>query len=254
MGGLGVGDIASSTVLPSIVVSPHELVWTVVVAGGSGSRLGRAKQFEPLVGEQRVVDVAVATAASVCDGVVLVVPASAVEEERRRQHCTVVAGGSSRTASVRAGLEAVPAEARIICVHDAARPLATAALFELVVAEVRRGSAGAIPALGVNDTIKVVVDGRVDHTPDRTTLMAVQTPQAFEAGALREAHRVAEEHGVEGTDDASLLEQLGRTVAVVPGEADNRKITITDDLDWVRSRLAAGATAVNGAEDNLTER
>lgn len=242
------------TVLPSVGVSPHELVWTVVVAGGSGSRLGRPKQFEPMDGKHRVIDFAVAAAQSVSDGVVVVVPAAAVEEERKLQRCTVVSGGASRTASVRAGLEAVPAGAQIICVHDAARPLASEALFERVVEAVRNGSAGAIPALAVTDTIKVVVDGRVDHTPDRTTLMAVQTPQAFEAGALREAHRVAVERGIEGTDDASLLELLGRSIEVVPGEPDNRKITIAEDLDWVRTRRGTGGTIGNRADGNLTDR
>jgi 2-C-methyl-D-erythritol 4-phosphate cytidylyltransferase len=185
--------------------------------------------------------------------VVVVVPAAAVEEERSRHRCAVVAGGPSRTASVRAGLEAVPVEAQIICIHDAARPLATEALFGRVIAAVRGGASGAVPAVPVNDTIKVVIDGWVDHTPDRTTLMAVQTPQAFEAIALREAHRLADEHGVEGTDDASLLEHFGHGVEVVAGEIDNRKITIADDLDWVRNRRAHEATARGGASGNLTE-
>ena len=98
-----------------------------MVAGGSGARFGRPKQYEQL-GDVRVIDRSVATAASVSEGVVVVVPADDVAGEAARSggH-TVVAGGDSRSASVRAGLAAVDAAADVVCVHDAARPLASAA-------------------------------------------------------------------------------------------------------------------------------
>ena len=108
-------------------------VWTIVVAGGSGRRFGAPKQFAPLAG-RRVVDVACDTAARAGDGVVVVLPPDAIGEWSTGA-ATAVAGGSTRSESVRAGLAAVPDHATVICVHDAARPLATTALF-------RRGDRG----------------------------------------------------------------------------------------------------------------
>ena len=146
-----------------------------------------------------------------------------------------VAGGATRSESVRAGLAAVPAAATIVCVHDAARPLASPVLFDAVVAAVHGGADAVVPAVPVTDTIKVVdAAGTVVATPDRTTLVAVQTPQAFRAGVLRRAHLT----GDDGTDDAALVERLGSRVVTVPGEPWNRKITTPDDLEWARRWLA----------------
>lgn len=205
-------------------------VWTIVVGGGSGRRFGRAKQYEPL-GDERVIDRARRIATETCDGVVLVVPAEDVEREGG------VAGGETRSASVRAGLAAVPEEATVICVHDAARPLATAALYRRVVDAVAAGADGAIPGVAVTDTIKIVDDaGVVRDTPPRHLLRAVQTPQAFRADRLRRAHR----DGAEGTDDASLVEAAGGRVVIVDGEPQNFKITTPEDLELAR-RLVAEA-------------
>src|SRR5215217_6937801 len=128
-----------------------EVVWTIIVAGGGGRRYGGAKQYEPL-GPGRVLDLAVATARVVSAGVVVVVPAEDAAAERG------VAGGSTRAESVRNGLSAVPSEATIVCVHDAARPLATPDLFRRVVAAVVAGVDGVVPAVAVTDTIKLVDD------------------------------------------------------------------------------------------------
>ena len=166
-----------------------DAVWTIVVAGGSGTRFGSVKQFE-LLGAERVVDRACDVARRSSDGVVVVLP-SAVDVDRWRDERgdAAVVGGATRSDSVRAGLAAVPTSADIVCVHDAARPLASAELFARVVAAVRAGADGAIPAVAVTDTIKVVDnDGVVIATPDRSTLVAVQTPQAFRAAVLRAAH------------------------------------------------------------------
>ena len=222
-------------------------VWTIVVAGGSGRRFGSMKQFESLDG-RRVLDLAVDVAASCSDGVVIVVPADDVDDEARRcgptLHFRVVAGGPTRTASVRAGLAAVPEEAEIVVVHDAARPFASRQLFAAVIDAVRAGADGAVPGLPVVDTVKVIevrangdagsVIPHVVSTPDRGTLVGVQTPQAFPAPVLRRAHQ----RDVEGTDDASLVEAIGGTVVVVPGEIDNRKITLPEDLEWARRHVS----------------
>jgi 2-C-methyl-D-erythritol 4-phosphate cytidylyltransferase len=207
-------------------------VWCIVVAGGSGARFGRPKQYE-LLGTERILDRSVRVATESCDGVVVVVPAADVEVESAR-FAHVVGGGSSRSESVRAGLATVPAEATVVCVHDAARPFATADLYGRVVAAIGAGADGAIPGLAVTDTIKVVdPNGAVIATPARESLRAVQTPQAFRADLLRRAHA----DGGEGTDDAALVEDSGGRVVVVDGEADNRKITHPEDLDWARSKV-----------------
>ena len=205
-----------------------------MVAGGSGARFGKPKQYEHIAGV-RMIDRSVAVARAASAGVVVVVPAADVERERSLIEAVVVAGGATRSESVRAGLAEVPAEATVVLVHDAARPCASPALYAAVVAAVAAGAAGAIPGVPVTDTIKVVdAAGYVAATPDRASLVAVQTPQAFRADVLRAAHA----SGAEGTDDAALVEAVGGTVVVVPGEADNRKITHPDDLEWVRARLA----------------
>lgn len=215
-------------------------VWAIVVAAGSGSRFGRAKQFELLDGE-RVVDRSVAAAASVVDGVVLVVPAEvlAVEASSAAAH-HVVAGASTRSGSVRAGLAAVPPDADVVIVHDAARPLASAALYRDVIEAVRAGADGAIPGVAVTDTIKAVDDGpdgpHVGATIDRTRLVAVQTPQGFAADVLRRAHA----GDPDATDDAALIEAAGGKVVVVPGEATNIKITHPLDLAVAAVYLEAG--------------
>jgi 2-C-methyl-D-erythritol 4-phosphate cytidylyltransferase len=195
-----------------------------VVAAGSGSRFGGQKQFEEIEG-RRVVDWAVAASRSVADGVVLVVPADRVDDDAPAAD-VVVAGGATRSDSVRAGLAAVPLDAGVVVVHDAARPFAAPTLFDAVVAAVRSGADGAVPGVALADTIKRVADGRVVATLDRSELVAVQTPQAFAAAALRRAHA----GGGDATDDAALVEAAGGVVVVVPGDPANTKITLRTDL------------------------
>jgi 2-C-methyl-D-erythritol 4-phosphate cytidylyltransferase len=162
--------------------------------------------------------------------VVCVLPAGHDDDEPLADRS--VPGGATRSASVRAGLAAVPDSATVIVVHDAARPLAPDALFQAVIQAVVDGADAAIPAVPVHDTIRHVDGGVVD----RTALVAVQTPQAFRAAALRDAHAA----GGEATDDASLVEAAGGTVVLVPGNHHNLKITDPGDL-----RIAA--TLLEGA-------
>ena len=123
----------------------------------------------------------------------------------------------------------------MIVVHDAARPLADPALFVAVVRAVEGGSAGcAVPVLSVSDTLKRVVGGQVVATVDREQLVSVQTPQAFTASVLREAHRL----GGQTTDDAGLVEQLGLPVRTVPGDPRNLKLTRPEDLGVAEALLA----------------
>ncbi len=214
-------------------------VWAVVVAAGSGSRFGGPKQFASLLGKP-LAAWSVDVARSTCDGVVLVLPAdelpaAAAPEDVGQLADRVVAGGATRSASVRAGLAAVPAAAEVVVVHDGARPLATPALFERLVAAVRDGiAAGAVPALPLHDTVKRVLGDRVLATVARQDLVSVQTPQAFTADVLRLAHAGAEE----ATDDAALVEGLGLPVRVVAGEPTNLKVTVASDLSAAEAILA----------------
>jgi 2-C-methyl-D-erythritol 4-phosphate cytidylyltransferase len=198
-------------------------VWAIVVAAGSGDRFGGSKQYAPLDG-RRVLDHALDACRSACDGVVLVVPPDRTGEPEPAD--VVVAGGATRAESVRAGLAAVLDDADVIVVHDAARPRASAVLFDAVLDAVRQGADGAVPGLPVPDTVKRVDGDRVVETLDRAGLVAAQTPQAFRADVLRKAHA----SGADATDDAALVEQAGGTVVVVPGEPGNGKITHRDDL------------------------
>lgn len=200
-------------------------IWAIVVAAGSGDRFGGPKQYEQL-GALRVLDWSLDTARDACDGVVLVVhPERAGDPEPAAD--TVVTGGLTRSASVRAGLAAVPPDAEVILVHDAARPRGTRELWRRVIDGVHQGADAVVPAVPVVDTLREVGGGTVD----RRRFVAVQTPQGFRAGALRRAHV----DGPEGTDDASLVDAIGGIVQVVDGEAANLKITTPYDLVAMRA-------------------
>ena len=140
-----------------------------------------------------------------------------------------IPGGPTRTESVRCGVAAAPAEADVIVVHDAARPLASASLYTKVVAAVQAGADGAAPAVAVTDTIRHLRG----VTLERSSLRAVQTPQAFDAAALRSAHA----GGGEATDDAGLLEAAGGVVKLVEGDPANIKITTPLDLAIAQALL-----------------
>ena len=150
-----------------------------------------------------------------------------------------VDGGDRRRDSVAAGLAALP-DARWVLVHDSARPLASSALASRAL-EAARETGAAVPGLPVADTIKRVDgEGLVRETPERASLRAIQTPQAFDAGLLRRAHATIEG---DATDDAALVEQLGAPVRVVEGEPQAFKVTTAEDLERLRLLLADGGTA-----------
>jgi len=206
-------------------------VWAIVVAAGGGERFGGTKQFAEL-GGARVVDLAVEQAALACDAVVVVLPAGFAWNGA--PVAAAIIGGATRSASVRAGLAHVAEEAEVVVVHDAARPLAGRALFEEVIAAVRRGADAAVPVLPVSDTLKRVENERVVATLDRDGLVVVQTPQAFRAQALRSAHA----SDGDTTDDAALVEAVGGSVVVVPGDPRNLKVTTPADLALSAALLA----------------
>ena len=200
--------------------------------------------FQPLEG-RCVLEHSLTTAAEISEGVVLVLPTRLLSSERDRQLLDEVlehvagggvqaivctAGGATRSESVRCGLSATPAEADVIVVHDAARPLASTSLYAEVTAAVRSGADGAAPAVAVTDTIRHLREGVLD----RSELRAVQTPQAFSAASLRRAH----DDSGEATDDAGLVEAAGGAVRLVEGDPANIKITTAVDLAAAQSLLA----------------
>ena len=207
-------------------------VAAIVVAAGAGERFGARKQFADVDG-RTVAELAVASARSIASQVVLVAPPDALDQAHGAD--LVVAGGATRSASVRAGLAVIDADADVVVVHDAARPFASPALFLAVVAALDALAAdGAVPGIAVTDTIKVLAAGEdpvIVDTLDRASLVAVQTPQAFVAAVLRRAH----EGDPDATDDAALVEAIGARVVVVAGEATNRKITTPEDLASARA-------------------
>ncbi len=219
-------------------------VWAVVPAGGRGVRMGRKKPGILIAGQpvlRWTLDVFEATRGVA--GVVVAVPAEDVGAWRRRLgDCrklrAVVAGGAERQASVARALEAVPADVGWIVVHDGVRPCITPALVARVLAAARAHDA-AVAALPVAETLKRGADGWVKETVDREGLWAVQTPQAFRAELLREAHRRVAVDGVGGTDDAVLVERLGVAVRLVPGLPGNVKITRPEDLPLAAALLRA---------------
>jgi 2-C-methyl-D-erythritol 4-phosphate cytidylyltransferase len=208
----------------------------VIPAGGAGRRMGGV--FKPLLELDGVpllqrslrpfverTDVEWIVVALPTD-LIAEPPAWLLEDAR----VGVVAGGAERSDSVRGALAAVPHEAEVVLVHDAARPLVSADIIARCIAAARDGRS-AIAAVPVVDTLKEVDEGgRIMSTPDRRRMWAAQTPQAFPAGVLRAAHARAEAEGVSTTDDAALVARYGGTVVVVEGSADNLKITTPADL------------------------
>lgn len=205
---------------PSPSVAAMGSTWAIVVAAGSGSRFGGAKQFAPLLG-RRVVDWSIEAARSVSDGVILVVPPDRTTEVEPGVDL-VVAGGATRSESVRAGLSVLPADVAVVVVHDGARPLATHSLFRSVVDAVLAGADVAVPVVAVVDT----VTDEHGAVVDRDRLRVVQTPQGFSADTLARVHASKPE----ATDDASLVVAAGGRLRQVSGERWNLKVTEPGDL------------------------
>jgi len=233
MGGTVAGDTNDS------------LTWAILVAAGSGARLGadRPKAFVALGGRVLLAESLERLDASAwIDAVVVAVPPDweeaaivLAEEIVASKVAAVVTGGATRAESVRAALAEIPDSAVVVIVHDAARPLVDDAVIERVIAPLAEGVDGAVPALPLADTVKRVEQGFVTETVDRSALVTVQTPQAFAASALRAAYRDGDL--VEATDCASLVEARGGRIRVVAGDPRLLKITTAADLALVESWL-----------------
>ena len=204
----------------------------IVPAAGTGERLGAPgpKAFAACAGRP-LIDWSLDVLSEVCDRVVVAIPPGLDTGPDR------VTGGSVRSESVRIALATAP-EADVVVVHDAARPLLTRELVEGCIAQVRAGWDAAVAAARVTDTVKEAdAQGRVERTLDRSRLWSIQTPQAFEAGALRRALDVPHELLAAATDDASLVEAAGGSVCVVEAPAENLKVTLPVDLELAEALL-----------------
>ena len=214
----------------------------IIPAGGIGRRMNarRPKQYLRLGRTPVLVrTLRVLAAAAAVSGIVVAVPRERVEATRRllrasgvRKVLEVVEGGRERQESVWLGLQAA-GQPEWVLVHDAVRPFISAALIARVLAAA--GPTGAATCgLPVRETVKRVREDVVESTLDRAGLWLIQTPQAFRRELLWEAHDKARRDGYAGTDDAVLVERLGGRVAVVPGLAENLKITTPGDLRVAR--------------------
>lgn len=216
------------------------MIWgAVVVAAGRGTRFGRPKQFIELAGKPMVawsID-AFASMPEIAELVVVTEPEfverleTIVHPRVRYGTVRVVRGGAERQDSVRHGIEALSDAVTAIFVHDGARPLVHPDDVRAGMRAVRPGVASLL-GTPVIDTVKIVDEERkVTRTLDRATLWAAQTPQFATARDLRRAHADAVRHGSPpATDDAALLERAGLDVIVVPGTAENFKVTLPTDL------------------------
>lgn len=220
---------------------PDADVGVVIVAGGSGSRVGgELKQFRWVAGKPMLLhSIHAFQARDDVSMVVVVLPRAFAGDpppwifQSDLDRLLLSVGGAERMDSVWNGLEDLPPECAFVVVHDAARPLVSAAMIDRVLAEARRGH-GAIAALPVVDTLKEVDDdGRIVRTVDRAHLWRAQTPQAFPRDLLERAHAEARARQVIATDDAALFEALGFPVVVVRGS--ERALKITDEDDFGRA-------------------
>lgn len=219
--------------------------WAILVAAGSGSRLGgdRPKAFVGLGGRPLLAESLERLELS--DWIDAIVVAAAAEWEEpsillaeelvASKVASVVTGGATRAESVRKALAEVPGDALVVLVHDAARPLVDDAVIGRLLGRLGEGLDGVVPVLPIADTVKRVEGGLVAETLDREALVTVQTPQAFVADRLRQAF-AGDLAGA--TDCASLVERAGGRIGVVPGDSRLLKVTTATDLELVERLLA----------------
>ncbi|HEY2988006.1 MAG TPA: 2-C-methyl-D-erythritol 4-phosphate cytidylyltransferase [Candidatus Binatia bacterium] len=213
----------------------------IIVAAGQGKRMGGdlPKPLLTLGGRLMILHTLGRFAASRVRKVIVVVPAKHQPQFEQviswdsglsRLQCVIQPGGATRQDSVAQGLKMLDKDCKIAVVHDGARPLISPAIIDRCV-EIALDDGAVVVGVRVRDTIKVVSPSRhVESTPGRETLWEIQTPQVFRAEILREAYESAERDGVRATDDAMLVERLGKSVAVLEGERSNLKITTPEDL------------------------
>ncbi|OGP48384.1 MAG: 2-C-methyl-D-erythritol 4-phosphate cytidylyltransferase [Deltaproteobacteria bacterium GWD2_55_8] len=223
----------------------------VIVAAGEGERMGGKipKPFLSLNGRPIILRTLSHFAASQIRRVILVASEREVSRcqelvrsdlQLRGLEFVFQAGGLRRQDSVSEGLARLDADCEVVVIHDGVRPFISSRLIDRCV-EVALQEGAVVVGVPVRDTIKVVSeDRRIRETPPRETLWEIQTPQAFRTEIIREAFRHAAREGAEATDDAMLVERLGKKVAVLEGQRTNIKITVPEDLVIAEALLRSG--------------
>lgn len=215
----------------------------IIVSGGSGSRMGRPKQFLPLAGST-VAELSLECFVSMAEveSVVLVLGADAFKEHGERLSggkVKVVSAGPTRMGSVRNGFAALSPSVEVVAVHDGARSMITPEIVRATLAEAARSGA-AVAAVPVKDTLKIVENGRriVSETPDRSRFWAAQTPQTYRYPILKEAlEKFAGD--ADATDESQLVERCGHKVTVVESSYENFKITTPEDITMAGAIIEA---------------
>ncbi len=225
-------------------VDKKPLTAAIILAGGTGERFGKegGKQLVEIAGKPVLTWSAEAFDAVGDVGLIVIVcPQDRTDEYLRRAidpfpfvtPVVVAPSGSIRQESAFSGLEYVGDEFEYVALHDGARPLITPDLIEHTINTVKGhfDCDGAVVGHPTVDTLKVVEDGVIMGTPDRSVFWNAQTPQVFRTGIYRRAHASALSDGFVGTDDASLIERLGGKILMVEGKRDNIKLTVPEDYE-----------------------
>ena len=225
--------------------------YAIILAGGSGSRMGAGCNKVLLsLGGEPVILRSIRAFEGLVDGIVLVsrsedMPAMREMLAKSGLTAAVVPGGATRQESVWNGLCALPEGVEHVLIHDGARCLVDADTIRRCKTSVEVHGTG-VAAIPVVDTIKQVdADGIVAATPDRSALMAVQTPQGFRLPIIMKAHEDAQQAGFIGTDDASLVERIGQPVRLTQGNRRNIKLTTPEDINMAEAFLNGGLPDVH---------
>ena len=202
----------------------------IIAGAGMGHRLG-AQIPKALIQIQGItlLERAFISLSKVVDEIIITAPEGYEEQFKAivGQSAEVITGGVLRSDSIRVALKALSPSVESVLIHDAARALASSALATRVLSDVQSGQSAVIPVLKVIDTIKEIDrDGFVRATPDRSSLVAAQTPQGFNRQVLERAHSASDD----ATDDAALVEAIGVKVKTIEGEASAFKITTKEDI------------------------
>ena len=238
------GVVRMSKIAEEIRKLHHSFCTVVVAAAGASERMGEDKLFLDLDGQTVLAATlsALNRSEAVDEIIVVTRPERAEDVGALRTQAglhkisKVVFGGPTRTHSALAGVTAASRRARIICIHDGARPLVTDQLISQAVHCAVLYEAAA-PALPVKDTVKTAENGVVTGTPERSKLYTVQTPQAFRASIIKAALTRAVKDGISYTDDCAAVEAMGCPVHLSPGDEENIKITTPPDLSLARMIL-----------------
>lgn len=213
----------------------------IILAAGKGTRMKAQlnKQYLFLKGKPIIAHTLNAfERSSLIDEIILVINKNDVELCKRnilkkykfKKVAKIISGGAQRQESVLNGLAQINPKSEIVLIHDGARPLVTEQVIKRCIDGAKEF--GAVSAgVPIKDTIKIMKkDGFVNFTPKRKDVWITQTPQGFKVEIIEEAHRIATKDNVLGTDDAMLVEHIGREVKMIEGDYENIKITTPEDL------------------------